>query len=113
MLLDFPVRFSDGPPSLDALRQRVSERTGLVIELQRLEHDNVELTNPEFPRPCWVVIGPDVISLLMPANRWSYLEYVTIAALVDLGGQSPFTSLPKYVNTRWPDRKWWQFIPRG
>ena len=114
MLFKVPVRFSEGPPSLAALQQRVSERTGLAIKLHCDPDGNAELESPEFPRPCELTVGPDHISLTLPAiNSWSYLEYVTIASLVDLGGKSPYETLPKYVNTRWHDRKWWQFIPRG
>src|SRR5438128_758521 len=113
MLLQVPVHFPDGPPSLDALRQRVSDRSGLAIKLQCDPDGNAELESSEFPRPCELTLGPDHISLtLPPTSRWSYLEFVTIASLVDLGGKPPFKSLPKYVNTKWHDRKWWQFIPR-
>ena len=113
MLLEAPVEFPNGVPSLDSVRQRVSERSGLRIELQCDAKGNATLENPEFPRPCELAVGQEQISLILPVIRqWCYLEYVTLAALVDLGGQSPYKELPKYVNTKWHDRKWWQFIPR-
>src|SRR4051812_15413626 len=112
MLLETPVRFPGALPSLEALQQRVSERTGLAIELQRGTHGNAELFHSEFPSACDLLVGPDRISLLHGPSM-SYLEYATLASLVDLGGEYTGEKLPKFVNTKWHDRKWWQFFPRA
>lgn len=113
MLFKFSVSFPQGAPTLEALRRQASDRSGLDVELQPGEGGEAELTHPEFKRPCELMVDPDAIAVMMDGGGWSYLHYITLAALIDLGGQYKGKKLPKFIDTKWKDRKWWQFLPRG
>jgi hypothetical protein len=104
------VHFDQGSPDPERLVEGVHRRTGLEIELTKTG-DSLLLSNESFANPCDVRIQPNDVFLYC-GQRVSYLEWCTLACLVDMGGQYN-GKIPSLVNTRWAKRRWWQRLLRG
>ena len=132
------VKFPHGTPPPEAVLDRVRDRTGLQVQLER--HSDTpkpwrsglfnefnariganrafedmfalecRLVHTEFSAGCEMVFKREFVGVSTP-GRANYLYWCGIAALTDLGGEQP-GSLPWYVDLRWSERRWWHRIPR-
>lgn len=103
-------------PDSEVLRSKVSERSGLNVELYSLGIANdtewYSLSHRDFWDPVqFHSDNSNVMCLELESTRLSYLDWIAIAALVDLGGQYK-GKLPWFVDLKWRERKWWHFLPK-
>lgn len=121
------ITFATTLPTPAQLHTRVVQVTGLAVILEYLDEEGVlsveaPSTSPDeeawitlhhrtLRTPCTCIWKQGMIWLLHEYNPVGYLEWVTTAALIDLGGQCSVT-LPWYARLPWRERKWWQRIPR-
>ena len=121
------VIFAHTFPKPAQLHDRVSALTGLAITIIYWPDDSpsgpadggvlaqatdwITFQHPRLKTPCEVIFVDPIIFLRREQLTPRYLEWVTIAALIDLGGQCSVT-LPWYARLPWRERKWWQRIPR-
>ncbi len=118
------ISFEGGAPSPAQLHNAVRERSGLEVELIGLLeggwlflHKNFSVEIEFCERPAGSADKKGRVRKfaevgIIQQYPGTYMYWCTLAAMRDLGGQVPF-GLPKWVNTKWNQRKWWQFIPNG
>lgn len=116
------IPFQRGAPSAAQLHQALRERSGLEVELIGLLeggwlflHKNFTLEIEFCAHEAGSADKDRVRKFgeigIIQQYPGTYLYWCTLAAMRDLGGDVPF-GLPKWVNTKWNERKWWQFIPK-
>lgn len=111
MVIVVTIPFVGSVPSPAMIRDRVRASTGIDVDMI-VDHGSGVLKSNEFRRPCEFAIHPDKVTLDLPPGAWSYLEYATLAALIDMGGEYP-KPLPDFARMKWQDRRWWQRWPKG
>jgi hypothetical protein len=111
-------QFSNGAPSVERIRSRVSERSGLTVAISdgwesRRTDRSGGFSHPEFQSTVDFHIQDDTVRIVVGTSTHSYLFHQTLAALQDLGGKFDYPlRLPEFVTKKWNDRRWWQRWPR-
>ena len=106
------ITFLESVPPPEAIQMQISDLTGLAIEMRRNSESSGVFMHREFKKPCEFKILEQSVTLDLPVGQWSYLDWLTIAALINLGGRYEGESLPQFTKIKWRDRKLWQFLPR-
>src|SRR5512143_3183379 len=109
MLIRNTIEFPTGAPSVDLVATRLESRTGLKIRRTVDAEHNVALSGDGFSQPCDLKFSANAVTVYL-STRVTYLDWCLLATLIDLGGQYK-GKLPRWVNTKWADRKWWQMLP--
>lgn len=106
---------SEDIPKPESIRYQVEVLTGLDVFLDEIDTVPGELwyslSHSEFPDPVHFRFLGNAVYVDIEGAKASYLEWMTVAALVHLGG-SFSKKLPRFTKVKWHERKWWHFLPR-
>lgn len=124
-MASYEFRFTGPPPSQELVARRLQERTGL--ELRWEQFGGPERMKSRLVESCWSVSHPSLkttvevrfsdqivsADVLLGLFGTGYLFWCVAAVLAELGGSNGVEKrLPRYASVRWPDKRWWQWIPR-
>ena len=112
-------------PSIELVLLRLKEYSGLDLDISRDDNNNVEIQHPTSSRHSIdlsfikkgiyfdgaLVIESDRITINTFTPELNYLEGITLAVLMDLGGKIELEwSLPAWAHLKWQGERWWKEV---